>query len=74
MSNGLLIGRMTLEKAQKVKDMILSDLQWDKVDYIFEFIAPIYDMLRVADANKPCLHLVYEMWNSMIKKVKVAIY
>ena len=61
-------------KAQKVKDMILSDLWWDKVDYIFEFIAPIYDMLRVADTNKPCLHLVYEMWNSMIKKVKVAIY
>ncbi|XP_023888941.1 uncharacterized protein LOC112001006 [Quercus suber] len=32
-------------KAQKVKDMILSDLWWDKVDYILEFIGPIYDML-----------------------------
>ncbi|XP_030964490.1 uncharacterized protein LOC115985717 [Quercus lobata] len=46
-------------KAVKVKDMILSDLWWDKVDYILEFTAPIYDMLRVADADKPCLHLVY---------------
>ncbi|XP_075665559.1 uncharacterized protein LOC142635253 [Castanea sativa] len=48
-------------KAQKVKEMILSDLWWDKVDYILEFTAPIYDMIRVADTDKPCLHLVYEM-------------
>ncbi|XP_050291284.1 uncharacterized protein LOC126732443 [Quercus robur] len=32
-------------KAQKVKDMILSDLWWDKIDYILKFTAPIYDML-----------------------------
>uniref|UniRef100_A0A7N2KWX4 DUF659 domain-containing protein n=1 Tax=Quercus lobata TaxID=97700 RepID=A0A7N2KWX4_QUELO len=63
-----------VEKAVKVKDMILSDLWWDKVDYILEFTAPIYDMLRVADTDKPCLHLVYEMWDSMIEKVKTAIY
>ena len=61
-------------KALKVKDMILSDPWWDKVDYILEFTAPIYDMLRVADTDKSCLHLVYEMWDSMIEKVKAAIY
>ncbi|XP_050278142.1 uncharacterized protein LOC126719653 [Quercus robur] len=61
-------------KAQKVKDMILSDLWWDNIDYILEFTAPIYDMLRIADTNKPCLHLVYEMWDSMIEKVKAVIY
>ncbi|XP_050249987.1 uncharacterized protein LOC126697152 [Quercus robur] len=61
-------------KAQKVKDMILSDLWWDNIDYILEFTAPIYDMLRIADTDKPCLHLVYEMWDSMIEKVKVVIY
>ena len=54
--------------------MILSDRWWDVVDYILEFITPIYDMLQVADIDKPCLHLVYEMWDSMIEKVKVAIY
>ena len=32
-------------KAQKVKDMILSDRWWDVVDYILEFTAPIYKML-----------------------------
>ena len=61
-------------KVQKVKDMILSDLWWYIVDYILKFTAPIYDMLRVADTDKPCLHLVYEMWDSMIKKVKAVIY
>ena len=48
-------------KAQKVKDMILSDSWWDVVDYILKFIAPIYDMLRAANIDKPCLHLVYEI-------------
>ena len=32
-------------KAHKVKEMIRSDFWWDKIDYILEFIAPIYDML-----------------------------
>ena len=57
-----------------MKDMILSDCWWDTVDYILEFTTPIYDMLQAADINKPCLHLVDEMWDSMIKKIKAAIY
>ncbi|XP_030959206.1 uncharacterized protein LOC115981177 [Quercus lobata] len=63
-----------VRKAQKVKDMILSDCWWDVVDYILEFTTPIYDMLRAADTDRPCLHLVYEMWDSMIEKVKAVIY
>ena len=54
-------GEDDVGKTQKVKDMILSDLWWDNVDYILEFTTPICDMLRVADTNKLCLHLVYEM-------------
>ena len=61
-------------KVQKVKDMILSDRWWDIVDCILEFTAPIYDMLQVADTDKLCHHLVYEMWDSMIEKVKATIY
>ena len=61
-------------KVQRVKEMILSDRWWDTVDYILEFTTPIYDMLRVADIDKTCLYLVYEMWDSMIEKVKAAIY
>ena len=61
-------------KAQKVKDMILSDRWWDVVDYILEFTAPIYDMLQATDTDRSCLHLVYKMWHSMIEKVKAIIY
>ncbi|KAM3748574.1 hypothetical protein ACB098_05G119000 [Castanea mollissima] len=61
-------------KAQKVKDIILSDRWLDVVDYILNFTAPIYNMLRVANTDRSCLHLVYEMWNSVMKKVKVTIY
>ena len=31
-------------------------------------------MLRVADVDKPCQHLMYEMWDSMIEKMNATIY
>ena len=31
-------------------------------------------MLRICDTDKPCLHLIYDMWDSVIEKVKRAIY
>ena len=61
-------------KAQFEKEKILYDVWWDKINYIISFTDPIYEMLRVADTDKPCLHLVYDMWDSMIEKVKHAIY
>lgn len=30
-------------------------------------------MLRKADTDQPCLHLVYEWWDEMIEKMRVAI-
>ncbi|KAK8306128.1 hypothetical protein V6Z11_D03G106300 [Gossypium hirsutum] len=63
-----------VSKAYLVKEKILDDLWWDKVDYILTFIEPIYDMLRIIDTDKPTLHLVYEMWDEMIEKVKTNIY
>lgn len=35
---------------------------------------PIYEMLRIAEIDKLCLHLIYDMWDTMIEKVKTAIY
>ncbi|KAL3019145.1 hypothetical protein AAZX31_05G066300 [Glycine max] len=61
-------------KAKFVKDTLLDDKWWDKVDYIFSFTSPIYDVLRRTDTKASSLHLVYEMWDSMIEKVKNAIY
>ncbi|KAL5176582.1 hypothetical protein HKD37_08G022501 [Glycine soja] len=61
-------------KAKFVKDTLLNDKWWDKVDYILSFTSPIYDVLRRTDPEASSLHLVYEMWDSMIEKVKNAIY
>ena len=61
-------------KSKVVRDTILDDDWWAKLTYILDFTAPIYDMIRVCDTDKPCLHLVYEMWDSMIGKVKKVIY
>ncbi|PWA50999.1 DUF659 domain-containing protein [Artemisia annua] len=63
-----------VQKASFVKEKILNDLWWDKIDYIIAFTEPIYEMLRKADTDKPCLHLVYDWWDSMIENVKVVIY
>ncbi|XP_027342768.1 uncharacterized protein LOC113855350 [Abrus precatorius] len=59
-----------VEKATVVKETILNDSWWDKVDYVLSFTKPIYDMLRCCDTDKPSLHLVYEKWDSMIEQVK----
>nr|KAJ0219590.1 hypothetical protein LSAT_V11C300149840 [Lactuca sativa] len=62
------------EKANAVKEYILNDDWWDKVTYILSFTGAIYEMIIACDTDKPCLHLVYEMWDSMIEKVKIEIY
>nr|KYP55277.1 hypothetical protein KK1_001484 [Cajanus cajan] len=61
-------------KAQAAKEFILNDVWWDKITYILNFTEPIYSMLRACDTDSPILHLVYEMWDSMIEKVKTSIY
>ncbi|WVZ58346.1 hypothetical protein U9M48_008625, partial [Paspalum notatum var. saurae] len=61
-------------QAQFVKEKIVNDLWWDDVRYFLDFTEPIYSMIRAADTDKPCLHLIYEMWDTMIEKVKSVIY
>ena len=61
-------------KAKEVKDKILNEDFWMDVDYILSFTAPMYEMLRLDDTDKPCLHNIYEWWYLMIRKVKEAIY
>ncbi|XP_028062407.1 uncharacterized protein LOC114265772 [Camellia sinensis] len=61
-------------KVASVKEKLLNDVWWDKIDYILSFTLPIYEMLWFCDTNKPCIHLVYEMWDTMIEKVKASIF
>nr|GEW53731.1 hAT dimerization domain, ribonuclease H-like domain protein [Tanacetum cinerariifolium] len=55
-------------KANFVKEKFVNDEWWDKVSYILSFTRPIYEVIRACDTDKPCLHLMYEMWDSMIEK------
>ncbi|GAV81195.1 DUF659 domain-containing protein [Cephalotus follicularis] len=61
-------------RARTVKEKVLDDLWWDSINYILSFTAPIYDMIRFCDTDKPSPHLVCDMWDMMIEKVKKAIY
>ncbi|KAF7834701.1 DUF659 domain-containing protein [Senna tora] len=49
-----------VKKDDFVKEKILSDRFWNKIDYILSFTKPIYDMLRYCDTDKPTLHLDVE--------------
>ena len=40
-------------KVKEVKDKMLNEDFWMDVDYILSFTAPIYEMLRLADTEKP---------------------
>ncbi|XP_057490638.1 uncharacterized protein LOC130776428 [Actinidia eriantha] len=73
MINGVVI-EDDVGRARFVKDKVLSDVWWDSIDYILKFTGPIYDMIRACDTDTPCLHLVYDMWDSMIEQVKAAMY
>jgi len=57
-----------------VKENLLNDNWWKKVDYILAFTAPISDVLRKTNIDMATLHLVYEMWDSMIENVIEVIF
>ncbi|CAD6239509.1 unnamed protein product [Miscanthus lutarioriparius] len=62
-------------RVQFVKDKIVNDVWWDKVRYFLSFTEPIYSMIRANDIlTSHALHLIYEMWDTMIEKVRVVIY
>jgi len=50
-----------VRQAQFVKEKVLDDLWWDKINHIIAFTESIYDMIRVTDTDKPSLHLAYDM-------------
>ncbi|XP_074377694.1 uncharacterized protein LOC141719213 [Apium graveolens] len=61
-------------KANHVKECVIFDRWWNKVDYFLAFTSPIYKMIRLADTDIFCLHLVYDIWDSIIKKVREKIF
>nr|XP_009788797.1 PREDICTED: uncharacterized protein LOC104236553 [Nicotiana sylvestris] len=57
-------------KTREIKSLVMNDEWWDKIEYFLKFTKPIVSMLRSADLDASKLHLVYNMWDTMIEKVK----
>lgn len=66
----MVLPREDVQKPHFVKEKVLDDLWWHRVDYILAFTKPIYEMLRLTDTDIPCLHLVYVMWETMMTNLK----
>ncbi|XP_022880766.1 uncharacterized protein LOC111398038 [Olea europaea var. sylvestris] len=60
--------------SQEVKTCVVNDVRWDNLDYFLSFTEPIYNMLQVADTDSPVLHLIYDMWDTMIENVKKMVF
>eukprot|EP00253_Pinus_taeda_P004215 PITA_04215 len=59
--------------SKRVKDIVLDDAWWERVDLIIRIMDPIISLLRVADTDKPILGEVYEGWDSMIDSMRSTI-
>lgn len=59
-------------RAKNVKDMILSDDFWSRVEYVLESTKPIMSMLWFADTDEPYLGDIYDAMDSMLERVKMA--
>lgn len=57
-------------KSREIKDTLVSDTWWNKVNYILIFTKPIILFLRDADIVSSVLHFVYDMWDIMIEDVR----
>ncbi|KAG5580741.1 hypothetical protein H5410_051368 [Solanum commersonii] len=70
----LLGGKGIEAKTSEIKSFIMNDEKWNSIDYFLKFTKPIVDMLRSVDIDGSKLHLIDEMWDSMIEKVKKVIF
>jgi hypothetical protein len=68
------IWRKTDQAASKrVKDTVLDDGWWERVNLSIKIMDPIISLLRFADTDKAILGDVYEGWHSMIESVKTIV-
>jgi hypothetical protein len=59
--------------SKRVKDTVLDDGWWERVDLTLKIMDPIISLLRFADMDKPFLGDVYEGWDSMIESMKTIV-
>jgi hypothetical protein len=59
--------------SKRVKDTVLDDGWWERINLSIKIMDPIISLLRFADTNKPILGDVYEGWDSMIESMKTIV-
>ena len=56
-----------------VKDTMLEDGWWERVDLTIKILDPIICLLWFVDTDQPILRDVYEGWDSMIESMRTII-
>ena len=59
--------------SKRVKDTMLDDVWWERVDLLIQIMDPIISLLQFVDTDQPILGEVYEGWDSMIESVRSII-
>lgn len=62
-----------IERANKIKDRLLAELWWKRVEYLLKITELIMSMLRYTNMDRPCLGEIYDGIDSMIEKIKQVI-
>ena len=65
--------KMDQSASKKVKDTILDDVWWERVDLTIKIMEPLISLLRFADTDQPILAEVYEEWDSMIESMRTIV-
>ncbi|CAL9153578.1 unnamed protein product, partial [Musa hybrid cultivar] len=58
-------------KTRFVNKKLFDDIWLNNINYIIDFIESTYDMLRLYDKDKPCIHVVGEWWCGAREKVSL---
>ena len=58
---------------KKVKDTVLDDVWWERVDLTIKIMEPLISLLRFTDTDQPILEDVYEGWDSIIKSMRTIV-
>ena len=56
-----------------MKDTVLDDVLWERVDLTIKIMEALTSLLRFADMDQPILADVYEGWDSMIESMRTIV-
>jgi hypothetical protein len=60
--------------SKKVKETVLDDGWWERVDLTIKIMDPIISLLRFAETYQPILGEIYEGWDSIIEYIRSLFY